>query len=480
MTVAMRWTDRLIGLISTLILARLLVPADFGIIAMASLVIILADVFLDLGVNVALIQNNNATQEHYNTAWTLRLIQATIAATIVIVAAPWAAAYFNEPRVEWVIRCLSLGFFISALENIGVITFQKEMRFGLDFRFLFLRRMAGFIVTIAAALILQSYWALVIGNLVGRVLGVGLSYALHPMRPRLSLTKSREIFGISLWMMLRSASGYLDSKLHQIFVGGRENATVMGAYSLADEIATMPTTELLAPLNRVLFPAFVQVKEDLGELKRVFLLAQSIQVLIGVPAGVGLALVAQELVPILLGEKWLSAVPFIEIMALVSIMQAIMTSGGYILLTLGKARLVAIYSIGQVFIFAALAILAIPNEGALSIAWLRLLVAGFGLLTFFWLLINAFAGLRLAEMIVSFLRPLIAVAIMAAVIIYATPLAGLDGALLLGAKVLAGVASYALAIVALWWLAGRPPGAEAYVFDKIRAVAASRAKRDPV
>ena len=80
-TVAMRWTDRSIAFVSTLILARLLVPEDFGVIAMASLVIGLADVFFELGVNVALIQNKTPSQEHYDTAWTLRLIQTTLAAT---------------------------------------------------------------------------------------------------------------------------------------------------------------------------------------------------------------------------------------------------------------------------------------------------------------------------------------------------------------------------------------------------------------
>ena len=102
----MRWTDRSIAFVSTLILARLLVPEDFGVIAMASLVIGLADVFFELGVNVALIQNRTPSQEHYDTAWTLRIIQTTLAAIVVVIAAPLAATYFNDPRVTLVVQVL--------------------------------------------------------------------------------------------------------------------------------------------------------------------------------------------------------------------------------------------------------------------------------------------------------------------------------------------------------------------------------------
>src|SRR5690606_22822899 len=104
LTVGMRWTDRLIGLVSTLILARLLVPEDIGIIAMSSMVVALADMLLDLGVAAALIQNRDATREHFNTAWTIRLIQMCASALLVLLAAPLAGAWFDEPRVASVLQ----------------------------------------------------------------------------------------------------------------------------------------------------------------------------------------------------------------------------------------------------------------------------------------------------------------------------------------------------------------------------------------
>ena len=396
-TVAMRWTDRLIAFVSTLILARLLVPEDFGVIAMASLVIGLADVFFELGVNVALIQNKTPSQEHYDTAWTLRIIQTTLAAIVVVIAAPWAATYFNDPRVTLVIQVLAVSLMLSGLENIGVVTFQKEMQFGREFQFLFCKRIVGFIVTIVAAWFIRSYWALVIGALAGRTFGVALSFAMHPMRPRLSLKKFRDIFSVSQWMLVRSIGGYLQLKLHYAIVGARESASVLGAYSLASEISALPTSELLAPINRVLFPAFVRVKHDLVELKRVVLLAQGVQTMIAMPAAIGLILVSSDAVLLLLGEKWMSAVPFVEIFALISFLTSIATSGWYVLLTLGKIRLMAISAWVQVGLFATLALVVFPDAGAVGLARLYLAVVTLGLIALTVLLVRHLEGLRFAR-----------------------------------------------------------------------------------
>src|SRR6185369_11543427 len=95
---------------------------------------------MDLGVGLALLQNRNPTPEHYNTAWTMRIAQAASIGLVVFIAAPFVGDYFREPRVVDVIRVLGVSILFGSLENIGVITFQKEMKFGLDFRFTFVKR----------------------------------------------------------------------------------------------------------------------------------------------------------------------------------------------------------------------------------------------------------------------------------------------------------------------------------------------------
>ncbi|MCG5497545.1 lipopolysaccharide biosynthesis protein [Ectothiorhodospira variabilis] len=467
LTISMRWADRLIGLVSVIILARLLAPEDFGIIVMASLVIGLVDALLDLGVHIPLIQNRSATQSHYDTAWTLRLLQATLAAGLVWLAAPWAAGFFNEPQVTLVIQVLAISFLLSGLENIGVVNFQKEMRFGKEFQFLFAKRMAGFIATISLALLLQSFWALVAGTLVARLVGLALSYAMHPMRPRASLARFGEIFGVSQWVLARNVGVYLDQSLHLMLVGRRDTTGVTGGYSMANEVSSMPTTELLAPINRVLFPAFVQVKHDLSELKRLFLLAQGVQALIVIPAGVGLALVAEGAVMLLLGEQWGFIVPFVEIIALVTVVTALMSSGVFVCITLGRVALMAFYAWFQVALFALLATVVFTQADAEQIAAIRLLTALLSVGVFAWILTRTLEGLAVLDIIKAVYRPILAALMMSVCVL------GLGGLLsgpdwwLLVCRVAIGVLSYIFAVALLWWVSGGPPGAERYVLDKL-------------
>jgi lipopolysaccharide exporter len=471
----MRWSDRLIGLVSTVILARLLVPEDFGVVAMASLVIGLIDVLFDMGVNVTLIQNRNARQDDYNAAWTLRLIQSTIAALLVLIVAEPAAAYFNDPRVASVVRVLALALVLSGCENIGTVTFQKKREFGVEFRFFFIRRVSGFAITLLGAWLLRSYWALVIGTLGGRLVGVALSYAMHPMRPRLSFSRMKPMLSFSTWNLLRGIAGYLNNNLHRVVVGGRENAAVMGSYSLGSDIAAMPSSELLAPLSRVLFPMFVEMADEPAKLKRGFLLALGIQTLVAVPAAAGLALVANELVRALLGEKWMAAVRFIQIIGAINIIIAIGSSGGSMLLALGRAKLIAVNAWASVLAFAALAVFAFPHAHAVGIATLRLAVASCSLLIFIYLVKRALPILRSREMLASIARPCLASAAMTLVLLVLPSMEPWAMIVQLLLKVSVGAAVYVLAVAGLWRAAGCPDGAESYLLERVKLDARARA-----
>lgn len=468
-TVAMRWTDRLIGLVSILVLARLLAPEDFGIIAMASLVLGLTDALLDMGVHVALIQNQRPTQAHYNSAWTLRIMQNTVVAGLLILTAPLAAGFFSNEQITPVIYALALAQFIAGFENIGVVQFQKEMQFQREFWFRFYCRIIGFAVTTLAAWWLQSYWALVIGTLALRSAGVLLSYLMHPMRPRWGFEKIREIFSVSQWMLVGNIGGFLENRLHQIMVGRYSSAAIMGGYTLADEISSMPTEELLAPVNRVLFPAFAKAANDLRELKRLFLLAQQLKNLIVLPAAVGLLLVAYEVVALMLGEKWLFAVPFLQILALVNIGSALTSSSGYVLIVLNKTHLSVVSTWLSVLCFGVLVVLFFRGAEASTFAYLNLLTTVFfSILIQFWLLKRCLHGLLYRDLVLTFMRPVAACAGMALGLLLLSAHLSLPLVLALALKVLVGVVLYGSIVLALWLLAGRPVGAETYLMDKIR------------
>ncbi len=469
-TVAMRWTDRLIGFISTLVLARLLLPQDFGIIAMASLVISLADLLLDLGVHATLIQNQQPTQADFNTAWTLGLLQALTVALVLQLCAPLAAQYFHEPRVQPVVQVLALSLLLGGLENIGVVNFQKDMHFGQDFALLFCKRFTALLVTLLCAWLLRSYWALVMGTLCGRLAGVVCSYAMHPMRARLSLARWREILGVSKWLLARTSACYFEGQLHRAVVGRNDSTAVMGAYTMAGDISSMPSTELLMPINRVLFPAFVQVKHRPEELKRVFLQAQGLQCLVAIPASAGLALVAPQVVPLMLGPQWAMAIPLVQILAIACLANAVLSSATCLLITLERVKVLALFTWAQVALFAGLAFGLFAGAHALQVAWLRLAVSLVSDLAFMAVLVHVFKPLRMADLLRGVLRPVLAALGMAAGLQLLEGHWGQTSApAVLATKVLLGAALYSAAVLLLWLAAGQPEGAESTLLGHLKA-----------
>lgn len=469
LTIALRWTDRLLGIVSTLILARLLMPADFGIIAMASLVVILVDTLLDLGVNAALVQNRNTDRHDYDTAWTLRLAQSALAAAVVAAVAPLAATYFNDSRVEAVLWVMAISVLVAAFENIGIVSFQKNMEFGREFKFFFLRRLAGFLVTLSLALLLRNYWAMIFGALAGRLVGVCLSYAVHDFRPRFSLSRLRGLWSFSQWMLVRNLGAYGAQQIDKIVLGHRADATTLGAYNLADDIGAMPVTELLAPIGRVLFPTFVNASADPQELRRRFTLAFGIQMLVALPAGVGLALIAETAVPLLLGPQWLPAVPLLQILALVSVATALSHGSGYLLLALSKVRVQALFVWGQLLLLGALLLFAFPDADAVGIAQTRLAVAVLAMLLFLATVLQAMPLLQLRDLLAGGWRPLLATVVMAAALMRWPAPPSLPLALRLLAEVGGGSTVYGMSLLLLWWLSGARDGPERYLIDKLRA-----------
>jgi O-antigen/teichoic acid export membrane protein len=290
------------------------------------------------------------------------------------------------------------------------------------------------------------------------------------MRPSLGFRRFGEIFGVSQWMLLFNIGRYLRVKLHQILVGRWEVASVLGAYTLADDISRLPASELLSPINRALFPSFAKVKESAEKLKEQYLLAQGVQTLVAIPAAAGLALVAGEAVPLLLGEQWYSAIPFVQILALINIAQALTTSGMYVLLAIGHTRINALFVWSQVVLFAALAMSPVIERTAMDVAWLSLAVAAVALWLQFWLLIRKLPVLGFREIAAVSLRPLLAAGLMALAIENLPLPDGTGLVIALAAKVLVGVTVYLCCVAILWIVSGKPAGAETYIAEKTRGI----------
>lgn len=465
-TMATRWVDRLIGFISTLVLARLLAPADVGLVALAYVVIGLVDVLLDLGVNIQLVRNPRAETDDYDTAWTIRLIQGSTAALIIASAAPFAGEHFKDPRVTTLLWVLAPSILVGAFTNVGLVKFQKEMQFNKEFSYFFSRRIITFFATIIACFALRSYWGLIIGNVVNTAAGVLLSYFWSNYRPRLTLVHGRAMWGFSFWLMVRNIALYAYSQLDKMILGQRADAAVVGAYKMADEIAAMPGSDLLAPVGRALFPAFALEQDKPHALNMTYVLALGVSATVVVPAALGLSAIANEAVPVLLGSKWAAATPLLAVLAWCSMIAAFAHSSYYLLMALGRFRALSVIAYLQLAIFVTLAWPLFSLFGVIGVAFAKLGTSLFGLAAITHAVV-ATGMVRYADFAAATWRPVSAAALMVGTL-YVLPFGVFPVVAAFVGKVTVGALTYGTALFTLWKIAGSPSGAERYILDKIR------------
>lgn len=465
-SVALRWSIRLLGLISTAILARLLTPADFGLVAMGMLVVGFVDAWFSTGLDTALIQTQNANREHYDTAWTMRILQSLAVMVGVACAAPFAAIYFDEPRVTMVIWMLCLGLPIAAVSNIGAVAFRKELQFQKEFKLNVTAKVLGFCLTIGVAIWLRSYWALVIGTLGGYVLGCMLTYLMHPYRPRLSLAKVRELWSFSQWMLVRSLGHFAEMRADEVIVGGVTSTREMGVYTLAAELGRLPGSEIAAPLNQALIPSFAKLQSQRGRLGAAYLNALGTISAVTLPASVGLALVAKEFVLVLMGPQWTDATPLLMLLAFSSVIRTGDSLAISVLFGTGRSAIAAAMSWTNALLLIGFALLLVGKHGVIGVAVAKV-ISGVVLMAISHTMICRITGNRIHDVARRLWRPAVASLVMA-VSLTAVSTAGFGAVTDLAIKVVMGVAAYSAAILVLWRIAGCPDGIERLVLNQIR------------
>lgn len=315
-TIGWRAATRALGFLSTLVLARILVPADFGLVALAMSFSRAIDIFADIGVQDALVRASHNSRATYDAAFTANVVRGGITAVVIAVSAGPFAKFFGDPRLFYVVLALGLAVLLDALENVGVADFRRDLAFRREFQLSIFPRIAQVVVTIALAFTWANYWALVAGILTGRVLGTIASYVMHPYRPRLSLVAWREIVGFSVWTWLVSMAWMVRGRGVIMIIGGMLNPTQLGIFTVGSEIATLPETELIGPLSRVCFAGFAAARRSGLSVAETYMRITSSMLVVAVPACIGISSIAAPLVYLAFGAKWLEATPIIEILAI--------------------------------------------------------------------------------------------------------------------------------------------------------------------
>ena len=465
-----RFAERCIGLVSLLVLARVLVPADFGLVAMGMSVIAFVELASTFGFDLALIQREHLTRAHYDTAWTLQIVFGLLCAAIIAIFAYPSAWFYNEPRLVAVMLVLALGRAVQSFENIGTVDFRRQMNFSREFSFSAQKKIIAFAVTVSLALVYESYWALVAGSVTGRLAGLVLSYRMQPYRPRFSLAARAELFSFSGWIFLVGLAGFASQRSPHFVVGRRLGSAPLGLYTVGSEIALLPVTDMIAPVSRAVFPGFARMASRPDTLRQGFIDVIRVVWIVALPASFGVAAVAQPLVRALLGNKWEEAVVIVQVLALAGALHAATSNHYSAWLALGKTRIVFMMEALHFIVLLPLLLALIRTFGVVGAAYAELFATTISI-TVECFLISRVLALPRWTYLSGLWRPLVASLVMAAaVVLLVRELAAgvvVQPVLQLVIAIPVGAMAYIGALTLLWLVSGRPPGGESLLMERI-------------
>ena len=455
-----------LAFVSTFVMARLLNPDDFGLVAIGTSVQVIALAVTELSLSQALIQHRDPRVEHYHTVWTLGVGRGAALALLICLLAVPLSRFYDDPRLADVIYVLALTIFISGLSNPRQAMLERDLIFWQQFVLSVSGKMVAIVVSIAVALIWRSYWALIVGVLASQVVNTLLSYLLIPFRPRFSVTHLGELWAFSIWLSLGKVVNTINWRFDQLLVGNILGPAILGLYSVGSNLAQLPTREALAPLNVTLFPALSRIAHDPSRLYKGYQRAQSVLVFAALPLGLSLALVADPLIILAMGEKWAGAVPVVQVLTVVFALQTFGSMVQPLGMATGNTRVLfwrdlQMFGVRLPIIIVGTLVWGLPGL-VIGRVVSGLIAAGVNMV-----LVRRILDLPLRSQFKVNLRSLtgacamgIGTVLLQWVVLYtATPTAW-DRLFQIGASLAAGWAIYLGTVFGLWLLFGRPEGAE--------------------
>jgi PST family polysaccharide transporter len=466
------WLGRLLGLVNTLVIARLLAPDDFGVFAIGLVFMQILLGFTDVGLSQAVVRFRDASRADMDTLFTLSLLRGGLCAAVMIVAAPYAVAIYDDARLLGVFAGLAGVPLLTGLVNPRFYEFERRSDFRAEFVLTLANKVVSVAVSIGVAVALRSYWAIVAGLLAGGVTQVVISYALRPELPRLTLSSFRRVFGFTGWITLVAVFAALNNKLDAMIFGRIVGEAGAGQLYVGEQLAELPTRDLATPLARAIYPGLSALQDEPGAMRTAYL--QGIEVLgaVALPAAIGFAVVAEHAVPVLLGHRWDGAVPVIQVIGPVLGLQCLfMTTQAYAMAR-GLTWIVCAREALFFCVRTPIVVLALLQGGFEAGVHA---IAACGL---FHVALNMGAYARLSgdafwRPLAAAWRSLLACGALAATVLWAkaSGFAPGGGPFDLAALVGLGGTAYLAAHAALWLASGRPDGVESSVIGAVRRAA---------
>ncbi|MGC1304238.1 MAG: lipopolysaccharide biosynthesis protein [Caulobacteraceae bacterium] len=465
---------RIVQLITTSILARILLPRDYGVVALAMTAVGLLDVISNLQVGGSIIRSSRIDRSHLDTAFTINFIRGLVSATMLLAISIPASMLLHEPRLAPVICALSAIPIINGLQNQYFIMYEKDINFRPEFIRLASTSFITAATGIASALYFRSYWALVLSSTVSATTYTFFTYWKTPGRPAFSLSRAREMLGFGSWLTLVGIIEYANSRVDVLLIGRGLGSAKLGAYQVGQQIITTATGDIVAPLSRAIFPALSLFADDPVALRQNYERMQSVIIGLALPAGMGMSALAREAILLLLGSRWMQALPVVQFLSPLIALQTMLAVVDAVAMTKGRTRSLFNRTLTVFAVRVTLLVIGFTLGGFMGVIYARVLSGTFYLLYGLGLA-GRLTGTPYLSPVLRSWRSVVSGAAMAA-LLYALPqYHGPEGKALALIAVVAGKAALGALVylgvhTLLWWLARRPEGFESLVVKQAQKI----------
>ena len=400
-------------MLTMIVLARLLMPSDFGLVGMATVVIGFANLFKDLGTSSAVIQSRAVTDDLLSTVFWANVAIGVLGTLVLACTAPLAAMCFREPRTTAILSVLALNFVLSGCSNLQKTLFERDLLFRVTARIEVAGVLCGAVVGVSLAVAGAGVWALVAQSLTTTGVVSALLWAFSDWRPRLVFRWSEinRIGNYSLNLTGFNIFNYFARNADYLLIGRFLGATPLGVYTLAYRIMLYPLQTISTVISRVMFPVYSHLQDDDARFRSAYLRTAGMIALVTFPMMVGLWIIAKPLVFTIFGTKWAMVLPLIRIFAPVGLVQSIWVTVGCIYQAKGRTAAFFRWGVGSSLLLVASFLVGL-RWGILGVA------TAYAIATLVLVLPNfvipfRFIGLRLSDFLVALMRPLAASFLMA-------------------------------------------------------------------
>lgn len=475
-----RLLSRSFDLVTLIVLTRVLLPADFGLVAIALSVMQVTEAVLELSTGQAILQFRTVTRRHLDTAFTIALLRGAAIALILCAIALPLALFYDEPRLAALTCAMAIAPAIRGLRSPRLYLLIRHLRFGPEAASEFVGKVVSLAAAVSLALATGSYWAIAAGTIFNPVGSTLCSYLLTRYRPRLSLADWPQFQHFVGWSMASQTVSAFNWQADRFILAKFVSQSTLGIFSTAREFAGLSYKVMFDTMQRPVLSALASANFDTARLRRAYIMLVAALLSVGLPIAVGQALVAPELVRLLLGEKWLMAIPAVQAISLTLLPGIFVNLTISLFYATGQPHLVFRRNL-QDFLFRIPATIILAWQWGMTGAVIALVAADLFVATLCLFSAGRIAGVSVIEQLVSPWRGIVSTVAMAATVVAlrgaVPPTPGIIGSLeFLALAVSAGGVVYAVSHLALWHLAGRPDGIEEVVLRLLRSKLSSRAR----